>query len=492
MFSDVFTLHKRSWHSRLMKYTWNIDCEDFTHLCPYFWLSIFNVIISPIVLPLKFFFGTILPDYIWKYTKIVLKFIYGIIEAALETFGDWLDKKAVEYQKKWEAKRESELKEMKESAIVQIAGIPDQILHYIEEGYKGDNWSQQRAYQYSIEEFKRDNGKKKGKKWKRWLELFIELHRIDPETWNKLVGKKVEWQEKKEQEKKEQEKKGLKPFYLPMQFVKSRELTPAEIAEKEEWEKRWKEKNDKRKAEAERKEALKEEKRKLREEELLRQKEEWETKQKLRKEERDRKEKLREERRKLSRIKNKQRINRILKIAKPVSVVVIWILGSAAALIGLYLLYKGGVTVIHWIGGIHFHLHTKHIFWVTLWGILKWILLIVGTIVGLFAGIFYLVKWLKTVKFPKIVVPLPKVGHHISDLSRKIPLTRILWLPTWITLKAVWRIVYKGFEYLILGVFWPFYMMWHGAVAVFKAIKGFFRIIKQTYKNECPAIDWKD
>lgn len=46
MFKDVFALKKNSWHAKLMKYIWTtISHKDFSHMCPYFWLSILNVII---------------------------------------------------------------------------------------------------------------------------------------------------------------------------------------------------------------------------------------------------------------------------------------------------------------------------------------------------------------------------------------------------------------------------------------------------------------
>jgi Asp-tRNA(Asn)/Glu-tRNA(Gln) amidotransferase C subunit len=51
MIKDVFHLKKNSWHSRLMNYIWGFEYCDFTHICPYFWLSILNVlIIGPVAL----------------------------------------------------------------------------------------------------------------------------------------------------------------------------------------------------------------------------------------------------------------------------------------------------------------------------------------------------------------------------------------------------------------------------------------------------------
>lgn len=48
MIAEYFTLKKNSWHVKLMKEIWGYTHRDFPNMCPYFWLSIFNVLISPI------------------------------------------------------------------------------------------------------------------------------------------------------------------------------------------------------------------------------------------------------------------------------------------------------------------------------------------------------------------------------------------------------------------------------------------------------------
>lgn len=53
MFKDTFVLKKNAWHMKLMTYIWGLKHYHFSHLCPYFWLSIFNVIISPVFLPVN-------------------------------------------------------------------------------------------------------------------------------------------------------------------------------------------------------------------------------------------------------------------------------------------------------------------------------------------------------------------------------------------------------------------------------------------------------
>lgn len=53
MFKDVFVLKKNSYNVRLMKYIWNWDHRDFSHMCPYFWLSLFNHIAILFVFPIR-------------------------------------------------------------------------------------------------------------------------------------------------------------------------------------------------------------------------------------------------------------------------------------------------------------------------------------------------------------------------------------------------------------------------------------------------------
>lgn len=53
MIKDVFNLKKNAWHSKLMKFTWGYTHRDFSHICPYFWLSILNVVIFPLTFLIK-------------------------------------------------------------------------------------------------------------------------------------------------------------------------------------------------------------------------------------------------------------------------------------------------------------------------------------------------------------------------------------------------------------------------------------------------------
>lgn len=42
---DVFVLRKKSFWTWMMKFIWDFTPEHFSHMCPFFWLSIFNLII---------------------------------------------------------------------------------------------------------------------------------------------------------------------------------------------------------------------------------------------------------------------------------------------------------------------------------------------------------------------------------------------------------------------------------------------------------------
>lgn len=46
-------LKTTSWYFKLTGFIWNIDCTNYTNFCPLFWLTLFSVIFSPILLIVK-------------------------------------------------------------------------------------------------------------------------------------------------------------------------------------------------------------------------------------------------------------------------------------------------------------------------------------------------------------------------------------------------------------------------------------------------------
>lgn len=51
MIKDVFVLNKNAWHSKLMTFIWGFDTSDFSHMCPYFWVSVLNLlVVIPVII----------------------------------------------------------------------------------------------------------------------------------------------------------------------------------------------------------------------------------------------------------------------------------------------------------------------------------------------------------------------------------------------------------------------------------------------------------
>lgn len=54
----VYVLSKSAWHAKMLKWMWNLDPEDFSWMCPYFWICVLSVIVF---VPYLFFRYLILP-----------------------------------------------------------------------------------------------------------------------------------------------------------------------------------------------------------------------------------------------------------------------------------------------------------------------------------------------------------------------------------------------------------------------------------------------
>ena len=76
MFSEGFHFKKTAWHAKLMRYIWGFRPQDFSHMCPYFWLSILNFFISPVVLPVKFTIQVILFKGVFKGIFLFFKWLF--------------------------------------------------------------------------------------------------------------------------------------------------------------------------------------------------------------------------------------------------------------------------------------------------------------------------------------------------------------------------------------------------------------------------------
>jgi hypothetical protein len=98
MIKDVFVLRKSSYHVKIMYYIWKLSPEDFSHMCPYWWLSIFNHIV-------------IVPFFCFKFTlKLCYKYLrnlFQLVGTLFEMLFDYIDRleqerieKELEYYKK--------------------------------------------------------------------------------------------------------------------------------------------------------------------------------------------------------------------------------------------------------------------------------------------------------------------------------------------------------------------------------------------------------
>lgn len=95
MIKDKFTFSKKSWHVRLMRYIWGWDHWNFRNMCPYFWLTLFNVII-------------LLPTFVLvKY--IIVEWGCGLYD----TIGDMMTAMSDRYKEKCKAEQQAYKEKMR-------------------------------------------------------------------------------------------------------------------------------------------------------------------------------------------------------------------------------------------------------------------------------------------------------------------------------------------------------------------------------------------
>lgn len=83
MIKDKFIFNKNSYNVKLMKFTWGLNYYDFSHTCPYFWLSVFNHLF---IIPILFVKGVVkLGKLIWK--------LFGYIADFFNFLGDKISEK---------------------------------------------------------------------------------------------------------------------------------------------------------------------------------------------------------------------------------------------------------------------------------------------------------------------------------------------------------------------------------------------------------------
>lgn len=454
MIKDTFVLKKGSWHSRLMRYTWNLSHKDFSHICPYFWLSIFNVIICPVFLPLKFLFKKCLP-FVGMYVGLFLKWMMGGVCDFFDTIGNKMNAWAVESDRKWYEKHQSSLVSMDQRVIDKILGISegahnvsiDTFLNNLKDSERNSYYEGAVTNHIANLEYHAKFNKNAGRIGK-FFKMLYEMHKVNPEAFTKFNERYEEkWRIKREKQAKIDEEDRMKRIRENIKSYHDSTIQERVLANQEA------------------------EEAKLFAKELAR---------------REEKKKRKEEEYRLSLIKadqrviNKQRINKILKIVKPIATGIIWIVGSSLAIGGLYLLYRGGTLVVHGVASI------PHSFYVNTGNTFKWIGIVVLGLAIVFGLIYVIIIVGKRIKLPTIHINLPKVNLPKVKLPRIV--IHINWEPVKILCSGIARIfIYigrllpKGAKYIV----YPF-------VQLFKGIGLFFRILIQTIKNNCPAIHWED
>lgn len=484
MFKDVFVLRKNAWHSRLMHYIWGLRYHDFSHICPYFWLSIFNVIISPIFLPLKFTFWTLIPRYMaipaWRF----FKWSCNKLEQWGQHLGDEYNKWCEKQQEKYKQELIDEMIKREEAAMKRVRDIPERIITILEKPSQ-DYRDRSNLNDYVYLKTK-GLGKKKAKRWRDWWHTFLDLHRINPDAFTGLINKKKE-EIKEEEERVNKIVEALKAVNnttapsdgLTRPAPEMRPETEEEKIKRERREQKEEQKEQKRQEKLDKKEEkrLEREAKKKERDEKRRQYRE------LKAQEREEKRKKREAYKADQRIRNKQRINKILKIVKPISVVFIWLIGNAAATVGLILLVKGIKLLNAALGTV------KHSTYVSIGSVLKTILIWGGLAVAAFFVIWSLILIFRRIKLPKIRIKLPRIKIPFPEVNMssvsipkvKIPVNKVVVKPFVGTMKYIWKIIKLSAKYFV----WPF-------VKVAKGIRSFSIILVQTIKNNCPAIHWKD
>lgn len=105
MIKDVFVLKKNSWHVKLMRWIWGYEYYEFRNMCPYFWLSVLNVII---VIPFAIFVGV----------KQGFIAIGRQLSVPFDMYNDYCDRKHREWVEQMRLKVQKEIAEGKDSDFV--------------------------------------------------------------------------------------------------------------------------------------------------------------------------------------------------------------------------------------------------------------------------------------------------------------------------------------------------------------------------------------
>lgn len=357
MFKDVFVLKKTSWHVKMMKYIWNLNYYDFSHMCPYWWLTVFNHIV---------FIPVFLAKSIYKGCSMLANFIGSWFEALM----DYYEQKRVDNYR---------------TLAKKLVEDPKRVLRLSDD-------ERQKVYQY----------------------MGYNERQIVSSYYNQVQTDNYYKKQKIEQEKRiieqEKEEKVQKTYEEAVKSINDKEAANiASVAAEKEY---------------------------LREQE-----------------------KIREEAERQRRIRNKQKITRILKIVKPILTYGAYTIGSLLVLIALYYF---GIFIVWSYTKLS---EIKHSTYVELLKSLWWICKIsfASGIIGVI--IYFITKQIRKIRIPDIEIEI-NIPHF-----------------------GIRKFFSRMFNYLLI----PFdFIINKGIIPFFKAIGNGIKLIIQMIKNECPAIKWED
>lgn len=387
MIKDVFTLKKGSYLIWLMKYIWRLDYRDFSHMCPFFWLSILNHFAILVVFPIKE--GGRLSWWLikqsWKPICIFFLWLERIIEAFDEHQTAIWEKKRNE---KW-AKKAAYFKEHPELLVDQDGTIFDKILNKIAKYHSSEYYLLKEQTRQIAEKIQND----------KWIQEAAEAQKRAEAKFKKNKEEFLAIFQGNIQEREQLAEGDGWINYLTdyKSHVKQKEIE----------------------AEADRRRA------------------------------------------------NKERINRILRISKPIMTVCAYILGGVITSAIIYYLYK----LFKWINaGIQ---RTPSPDWPAVWHVIGFGLKWAGF--AIIAGLFLLLI---------IYISIQVKKHSNIHIKIKLPKFRIKTKTN------------RGGGYIVPVLNTTgglFVWIWRKfIIRPFKAIGNGFQFTFQMIKNNCPAIKWED
>lgn len=427
MFKDVFVLKKSSYHAKMMSYIWGLKATDFSHMCPYWWLSVFNHFVIFIVFPVK---GG------WKLFKYILKILYlGIsmtltppYNAIMKGIEQGNNRREIRWQAKQKIKREKEQAEWKKWSAY-YKEHPEKLLEI-----QGKNES---VYDNITEKLRRWH-------WDDWQEIRDKVFEVEQTIGRQQWAIEAEETAKQVAQALQKKKEQFLSFYQGDDVEALLSDGSFEVKLKE-WE--GQKRQNQIEAEAARQRA------------------------------------------------NKARINRILKLTKPITAFLAYTLGSAAVLVALYCLWK----FIYWC--YEGFTSVKHTTYVHIGGIIKYTALAL-LFIAVLVGIVFLVLWLikkideRGIKFPKWLTfryYFPRKPSKYTNQYWEKKYTNEYWQKK-NAAEERGRVFRKKYVYKPVEKFAEFFIfIWNKIICrIGRAIRNAVIFVIQMLKNNCPAIRWED